>query len=163
MQERRSSLITNATFQLRWMVQAILASFILINAVLIVAFLVSGSGLGSPGDRLMLGLAVALTEVVGLFLIFRFARKHSNRIAGPVYRVRQVAQALAEGDLTSRARIREGDFFGEELATLDTAVTTLRERINGLRDAASRLQEGPPDQAAIKQLREQLGWFKTHQ
>lgn len=160
MQERRKSLIANATFQLRWMVKVVLASFILINSVLIVTFLVSGSGLDSPDDRLVLGAAVAATELVGLALIFWFARRHSNRIAGPVYRVQKVSEALARGDLTQHAKVRDGDFFDEEVAALEGALEVLRERIRDLRETADRLQSGQHEPEAVRQLQEQLDWFK---
>lgn len=161
MQERRRSLIANATFQLRWMLKVVLASFILINAVLIVAFLASGTGLSTPDDRLVLGIAVAATELVGMGFIFWLARRHSNRIAGPFYRVRQVAEGLARGDLTRHARVREGDFFGDEVASLELALETLRERVNGLQDSAARLRANQGDQESLRQLMERLDWFKT--
>jgi len=161
MQERRKSLIANEAFQLRWIVQIILASFILINTVLIVAFLASGAGLNTPGDRLILGGAVAVTEVFGLVLVFRIARRHSNRIAGPVYRVQVVAEALSRGDLTESARIRDGDFFAEELESLGNALETLQTRIRDIQKTAAEIENAHPGDEGVARLREQANWFKT--
>lgn len=159
MQERRKSLIANATFQLRWMLQAVLVCIIFINVILIVAFYASSDGLSSPDNRLAVGAAVAIAEVIGLALVFWFARRHSNRIAGPVYRMQKVATAMSQGDLTQSARIREGDFFAEEFASLEDAVEALRARITSAQEAAAGIEDGQ----AVARLREELNWFKTGQ
>lgn len=159
MKERRKSLIANPGFQVRWIVQIVLGSFILINMALIAVFLVAGGELGSPMHRLVTGIAVAVVELAGLFAVFWLARRHSNRIAGPFFRVRQVANALASGDLTVRANIRTDDFFQEAVKSLDSAIQELRERIRGLQADAEKLQSG--DESARERLRASLDWFIT--
>lgn len=155
MQERRHSLIAIRSIQVPLILQSVLVSFILINLVLIIAFLV-GVSLSGPVGRLYLAIAVAAVEILCLAGVFLAARKQSNQIVGPLYRVEEMAKRLRDGDLTARAEIRSGDYFVQQLGELDNALQDLHDRIHGLkrkvRDAG---QEAP------EEIGRELEWFQT--
>ncbi len=78
----------------------------------------------------------ALVAVTGLsFLV------SSHRIAGPLVRFQQVLRAVANGDLTARMRLRDGDWLHEEGATLDHAVRELQRRTLVLQARAQRAED----------------------
>ncbi|MFD2093155.1 methyl-accepting chemotaxis protein [Blastococcus deserti] len=56
----------------------------------------------------------------------------TRRIVGPLNEVRAVAAALAAGDLTRSSGILRRDEVGQTAASLDTAVTTLRDMIGSI-------------------------------
>lgn len=53
----------------------------------------------------------------------------SHRIAGPLYRFREIFRRVAAGDLTVRTSIRKGDYLQTEAACLGEMVSALREKI----------------------------------
>lgn len=63
----------------------------------------------------------------------------SHRIAGPLYRFRRVFDQLARGDLSGRVRIRPRDYLIDEAHALDVAVSSLRERAEGVRAGVAAL------------------------
>ncbi|MBX3236414.1 MAG: methyl-accepting chemotaxis protein [Nitrospiraceae bacterium] len=56
----------------------------------------------------------------------------SHRIAGPLYRFREIFRRVAAGDLTVRTSIRKGDYLQTEAACLGVMVAALREKIESL-------------------------------
>lgn len=60
---------------------------------------------------LVLGIALFIMTVFGLFFL--------HRVAGPVYRFRQVLLRLNEGEMPPPVKLREGDFFHETATELN--------------------------------------------
>ncbi len=56
----------------------------------------------------------------------------SHRVAGPLYVLRRVFDAVLRGDLTARARIRNSDYLHEEVDHFNTVVASLEARIRTL-------------------------------
>lgn len=152
MQERRHSLIAIRSIQIPLILQSVLASFILINLVLIAAFLFGGA-FANPVGRIYLGIAVAAVEIAYLVGVFVMARKQSSRIVGPLYRVQELAGRLKTGDLAARAEIRSDDYFREQIGALDEALQELHDRIDGLKQSAR--------ETGNQQLEQELDWFRT--
>lgn len=159
MQERRHSLIAIRSIQVPLILQSVLASFILINLVLIIAFLI-GSGLADPMGRLYLAIAVAAVEIICLTGVFLAARKQSNRLVGPIYRIEEFAHRLKEGDLTARITTRSGDYFPEQVSLLDEAVQEIHDRLHQVKDQI-RTAGGSPGQDLPEELQRNLDWFRT--
>lgn len=157
MEERRSTLIADPPFQFGLILKAVLGGFILINLILVGTFLLAGAGFDTPAQRLTLGGLVAVVEVTALVIVFLVVRKISHRIAGPFRRVSEVAAALQQGDLTVRASVRSGDYFSEELTSLDQALQELRTRIQQMRESLPESAEQSDSSAATRQL----SWFRT--
>lgn len=155
MQERRQSLIAIRSIQVPLILQSVLASFILINVVLIIAFLV-GAGLSGPVGRLYLAIAVAAVEILCLAGVFFAARKQSSQIVGPLYRVEELAKRLRDGDLTARAEIRSGDYFVQQIGALDDALQDLHDRVHDLKRKVRDAGQGPPEE-----IGRELEWFQT--
>jgi methyl-accepting chemotaxis protein len=53
----------------------------------------------------------------------------SHKIAGPLYRIRNVLTLVASGNLTTRARIRRGDYLTLDAETVNDMVDELDKRI----------------------------------
>jgi len=64
----------------------------------------------------------------------------SHRIAGPLYRFRKVFQAIAEGKLSPHANLRKNDYLKQEAATLDDMITSLRNRIQNIKETKRDIQ-----------------------
>lgn len=157
MEERRKTLIAKSRFQTRWIVQVVLGAFILINIAIILTFLFGGR-ISTPSAKLALGIAVGVVELVGIVLLYRYALRHSNRIAGPVFRIGQVSEALEKGDLTIEARTRKGDYFQSEVEALNRAIGAIRNQIAELK----RDSESDSDsEATLTRIRAGLSRFKT--
>ncbi len=62
----------------------------------------------------------------------------SHRIAGPLYRIRQVLKAMARGDMPKEVRLRERDLLGEEASELNTLIQALRARLQQTRGSLER-------------------------
>jgi len=140
MRERRQQLIVNSRFQHHFILKTVMLSFILVNSILIVYFLLSLMGVPKVYYSLIAGVTVAIIECVTLLLIFHFSRKASLRIAGPIYRFEKVFRSINEGDLTTRAILRSNDNFTENAQTLNESIETLQRRIESIQDSAAILR-----------------------
>jgi methyl-accepting chemotaxis protein len=140
-------------------------SFIFVNSILIVHFLLSLTNTPKVYYNLIIGITVAIIEGIALLLIFYLSRKASLRIAGPIYRFEQVLKALNEGDLTTRAILRKNDSFTESAQTLNESIETLRRRIESIQDSADILRNQITDDTEASQsadsLCRQLSVFKV--
>ncbi|MBI4001945.1 MAG: methyl-accepting chemotaxis protein [Nitrospira defluvii] len=56
----------------------------------------------------------------------------SHRIAGPLYRFRQIFREVARGDLMVRTSIRKGDYLHAEAECLSAMVSALRDKIGSI-------------------------------
>lgn len=105
-----------------------------------------------------------------------------HRIAGPLYRFKQLYREIGEGDLSIRATLRQHDYLTPEadllnrmtaqlqarISTSKQAQTTLALDVERLKEAVAR--EHNPTLATLVQqteqdlasLKESLDWFKTH-
>jgi methyl-accepting chemotaxis protein len=74
-------------------------------------------------------------------LIFFASMLMSHRVSGPVYRFERSAEALANGDLTVRVRIRDKDEMKEAAAKMDGTIERFRARIAGLKEKSRQIEE----------------------
>lgn len=159
MQERRQSLIAIRSIQTPMIFQSVLASFILINIVLIIAFLL-GEELSDPVGRLYLAIAVAAVEIICLVGVFMVARKQSSKIVGPLYRIGELASRLKEGDLTVRANTRDDDYFADQVNALNDAIKAIHDRLQGVKEEARNIGDNS-EQSSPDSMRQELEWFRT--
>ncbi|MDP3921469.1 MAG: hypothetical protein Q8R76_11765 [Candidatus Omnitrophota bacterium] len=59
--------------------------------------------------------------VIGVFGVFFL-----HRVAGPVYRFRQIFMRINDGELPKKFRLREGDFFSETAAEINRLLVRLQ-------------------------------------
>ncbi len=97
--------------------------------------------------------------VIGIFGVFFL-----HRVAGPVYRFRQVFMRINEGKLPKFVRLREGDFFSETASEINRLVgkmrfdyernQTLRQRIGDLLSSGKVPESLKAEMTEIKQVLE---------
>lgn len=88
--------------------------------------------------------------VIGIFGIFFL-----HRVAGPVYRFRQIFIRINEGHFPKFVRLREGDFFSETASEINRLVHKLRfdyEKNRQIRDKIDQLMKKPDTE-----VKQQLG------
>jgi len=64
----------------------------------------------------------------------------SHRVAGPLYRFRQVFAQVAAGDLRARVRVRERDYLVSEGEAFDGMIGAVRERVRRAQASAAAVQ-----------------------
>lgn len=105
---------------------------------------------------------VSLVLFVTILVIAIFGVLFLHRIAGPVYRFRNVLRHISQGEIPGEFHLREGDFFTETAEDLNVVLEKLRqkrERIDSLKqklEAASRENANPSLQTFVRELRDSL-------
>jgi general secretion pathway protein G len=114
-----------------------------------------------------------------LFIMHSFIWSH--RIAGPLYRFKQVFKTVTKGDLTVPVSLRAKDYLTEEAHDLGAMVTRLRQQIAAIKRDADRVADLTNDvtdiidgsstgardqhiqnlQARVHSLQQRLGEFRT--
>ena len=74
--------------------------------------------------------------IIGIFGVFFL-----HRVAGPVYRFRQVFMRINDGEFPKFVRLREGDFFSETASEINQLVNKLRFDYERDREARQKLQQ----------------------
>jgi len=79
-----------------------------------------------------------------LFIVLVLLAFHSvlisHRIAGPLYRFRNVFRAVAEGDLLVSVRLRPTDYLTQDADLLNEMIGALRQRISGIEEQSIALR-----------------------
>ncbi len=92
---------------------------------------------------------------IALFLVGLHSLFFSHRIAGPIYRFRQIFTAVANGDLTVKARIRKHDYLHAEAERLQAMLDALRSKIQ-------EIEQGAEESAsAIRRLKQAIAAGST--
>ncbi|HEY3347930.1 MAG TPA: methyl-accepting chemotaxis protein, partial [Nitrospirota bacterium] len=73
-------------------------------------------------------LAIALVAVAGVMI----SLVYSHRIAGPLYRFEKDLEAIKQGDLTRRIKLRDGDQFSEMAEQINSFTDFFDTKISGL-------------------------------
>ncbi len=93
------------------------------------------------------------TVVVTLFI--------SHKIAGPLFRFERELKGIAEGDLTTKIRLREKDQISDVAESLNCAVSALREKVLSIQSDVEHLLDLPPEQEKYETITE--GLKRLHQ
>lgn len=80
----------------------------------------------------------ALLLVLGLLAFHSVIVSH--RIAGPLYRFQRVWAAIAEGDLSVRARLRKSDYLKKEADVMNAMIEALARRVGGMQAQAAAVR-----------------------
>jgi methyl-accepting chemotaxis protein len=142
---RRRQQIINPRFQWRFLRNILLLeAFVFAVAVLVTLaadHLVLNPAVGAGGYWRGLTLTVTVLFVLLALVLLYLGVRLSNRISGPLYRVRVVLDEVARGSLPTACLIRDGDEHPEVAEALDHALAALRRREEHRRDALLRLAE----------------------
>ena len=118
---------------------------------------------------LVIGLCSASACAVAVLLL-------SHKIAGPLYRLEKIAQAVGNGDLAQTVRLREHDELKTMASAMDGMMQQLRTRITSVKKQAKMLetklqlmnraaevsaQEMPHLQDEVQQLNRLLEQFRS--
>ena len=145
---RKRFLIDKLQYQLLVINVAYFLVILLIFVILLYAPLV----LQLNSDRSYLALENAaqeflfLDERVWLPLLLTFAclTVHSifmtHRIAGPLYQLRRLIDAVGDGNLTDRAMLREKDYLRKEEAAINNMIDKLSRRISSVEEQAGEMR-----------------------
>jgi methyl-accepting chemotaxis protein len=142
---RRRRYLVDTRFQLRYVAAAFVA--VLIIAVLIEAALVY-SGLVSPTEGEYSLLLSLQWSGVGFLLMVAvvlgatcFNIRTTHRVAGPMYRFKESARTVANGDLTHLVKIRRTDDLQDYAELFNGMTAALRERLAEAKRRADELEE----------------------
>jgi methyl-accepting chemotaxis protein len=69
----------------------------------------------------------------------------THRLAGPLYRFRQVIKSVTEGTLPGPGRLRRRDFFQPEMNMTNEMLESLRRRVSEIQEAQVLLAESVSD------------------
>ncbi len=107
------------------------------------AFVHSKLRVMSTGEFLLPALAICTLAVAGAVAVLAAGRLLflSHRIAGPLYRFEQTAQAIGNGDLSGAVRLRDGDELQDLARSMGGMVTGLRARVQDMQAHSHRLGE----------------------
>jgi methyl-accepting chemotaxis protein len=118
----------------------------------------------------------------GVFmLLFIHSVYVTHKIAGPLYRIREVLKSVKRGKLTEKVALRRGDYLRTEAQVVNEAIQSIHDKIEGLRQNTSSctaalvelersFEHGSSDQtqqrlndlsSQIDGLRNSLGYFKV--
>jgi methyl-accepting chemotaxis protein len=105
----------------------------------------------------------------------------SHRIAGPLWRIREIFRSVGEGDLSQRISLRRKDYLQHEARAANEMIEGLDERVHGVRERVAMVRQawtrlrarkshGEQDltmidamSRAIESLESSLGEFQTGQ
>lgn len=111
--------------------------------------------MSGPEVLQVLMMATAAYFILTTAILWLLAIVSTNRIAGPVYVIREALIAMHKGDYSKRVSLRRRDHLKDVAATVADMQKQLRERDEKLRDLRSCLLED--DQKAALELLDQLG------
>ena len=164
MDERRHTVITKNQFQHRIILHTVLMTFIILNAVIILGFLVSDLYSGYELSRTTLAVSIGVIELAALVVVYIFSRKISSRVAGPVYAMERRLKTLADGDVTLHLTLRKDDYLHEVSDLVNESIDKFHDHIERTRAVAEKLKsELQEDSVAHKQVVElirELDYFR---
>jgi methyl-accepting chemotaxis protein len=128
----RRKLLIDPSFQLYFLAYSVgiavivSAIFFIANRLLFQSFLTQGRALGLPPEhmffrfileqRAVLDLTLIGTSLIVIFLLIAYGLYLSNRVAGPIYRLKNSLKAYTASGKFSPVKFRKRDFF-QDLAT----------------------------------------------
>lgn len=160
---RRHQMVVNSRYQYQVIARVVLTSILVVNAFLIVAYLLAEPGLlalATPSNAMILGFS----ELVIASLAFFFGLRHSLKVAGPFYVLAQSVEKMGQGDLTIHVKLRHGDSFQDVADTVNDCANSLRGKILEIKQTAaeiSRQTEMQQIQQLAEQLQQQLAGLQT--
>jgi len=166
MAELRHTVITHNQFQHRIILQTVLMTFITLNLVIILGYLLSDLFDFYDLSTTMLAVSISVVELAALAIVYLISRKISFRIAGPLYAMEKRLKSMADGDVTLHLTLRKDDYLHEVSDILNNTVDTFHDHINKTKNVAERLKsELPKDSEAynhVKELLAELAFFDSN-
>ena len=140
MSGNRKITIIKTQFQQKLIVQTVLTTFITLNVLLVIAYLMAGSRLDTASGTQTFLQYLAGLELIAAGAIYFISRKISFHIAGPVYAIERSLKMMNEGDLSVTLKLRKGDHFEEVSDALNEMLVTYREQCGVLKHLVSDIK-----------------------
>ncbi len=160
---RRQTLIVNAVQQRRIIMSAILSGILLINILATLGLVFKPELLGRLEPLHIFALVAFEIPIVGF--IYYLSLLLSHKIIGPAYAIERDLRKIANGDLTVRTRLREGDFHLEVAEALRVAAETLCTRIHTVQKKLDSLSQhahlDATSRKMIEEIKDDLRRFQT--
>jgi len=124
--------------------------------------LVNNEGEGTYTLLDLLWPVLAICLVGTIIFTFFFSLIVSHRMAGPVYRMRNLLGEMAKGDLSHPvSRLRKKDEFKHLFADINTVKEHLRLQIQELQLSCRELGENGTQEQHLKRIKKIVSSFKT--
>jgi len=128
-------------------------------------FAISGSVATFSAQVTLLKLiwpVLLICVVIALVFTFFYGVVISHRMAGPIYRIRQVLDKMAQGDLTAQVHLRRKDDFNALAASINSLIKNWRLQIEELKGLCRDLEtvEGQIQRESLNRFNEILATFK---
>ncbi len=178
-QNQRRQVYINGPFQSRFIIQ--FCSLIVLGGALFslfvyyysrpsltTAFVDSRLRVMSTADYLLpaLGLIALFVTAIITFLAAMRLLIFSHKIAGPLYRLEKTAQAVGEGNLNQKIRLRAQDQLQDLAQSMDVMVADLRMRLQIIKRETERLKqlrtEVQRSRSAPDEILKQLGEIQSN-
>lgn len=98
-------------------------------------------GYEAASQVLFLHKRLWIAFIPGLLAIAIHSIATSHRIAGPLYRFRQVMASMRDGTIPKSARLRKGDFLQREMKAINEMLESLCLRLSDINKAEASLSE----------------------
>ena len=149
-------------FQQSMLLQVLLVTFIVVNVIVMATFWAIDSFADLHQLKVYLAGTIVSLEIVGFIVLYKLNLEASHRIAGPIFSMERCLANIETGNLTSTLKLRKTDQFPETAEQLNTAVNSVRTRINNAQYLAAQIQQHPEQAADFsQQLVEELAFFNT--
>lgn len=103
---------------------------------------------------------ILLAEAISLLIVLVLCLWVTHTIAGPLYRLENVAKTIATGDLSLYTKLRPKDELRELADAFNTMTQGLAARIYLIKDAVDAYDRGAPPRATIGEVKHALAQFK---
>jgi methyl-accepting chemotaxis protein len=164
MKSRSRKLVVNREFQYHYALFSVFTAVFLINIFIIASALfpdVTGLSLVPGYTHIFVIVAIELALIAGVWYASLSAGRN---IAGPVYVIARDLEKLGNGDLSFEMHLRKHDAFQESVDIMNSAVTSLRDKVISLQKLARELEEKTETTEArqlAQQLTRELASFRT--
>ncbi|MFK7994868.1 MAG: hypothetical protein AB8B87_12065 [Granulosicoccus sp.] len=162
MDEQRSQLFVKHKFQKTMILEVLLITFIMINLLVLAGFVLLDHVPNLHQHKEYIGLAIAGFEVIGFIFVYRYNRRASHRIAGPLFSLQRKLKSIETGDIGFTMEVRQDDQFHELCDQMNKTVNSLRERVTRFRQLAIAVKQQPGNQQVVDDLIREIEIFAIH-
>ena len=135
MQNRRKTVVINKKFQPHYALMFVAATVVLTNLLIIVRVLFPGA---EPVNfTLGMSLTIGAIELLLIGSVWYGSLRMTHHIAGPVFVINRQIKNFADGDYSSRIRLRQGDAFQEEVAEINASLEKLERALEELQKGSA--------------------------
>lgn len=164
MDYKRTKLEVPQDYVKRLILVPLLSGVILINLVIIMAFVITDSELLGPSTGAIL-YTLAGMEILIILAYLYFAIIMSHRIAGPIKGLKRTLSQIRDGDLTNSLRFRKKDFHSDLPEEFNATLSSIRDHFDDVKGLVSTLEtaseNGKPVDELVAKLSQKLSEIKT--